>query len=421
MCFSTARCQRAKVKRLLRGAVHRQLHDPLHARALRLVHHLPLADRPCSRAGRPSPRPSARRRRSPARRSRGRPTPPPLGMFCGPRPVTRPDPGPAADQGLHHLAADRPARARDQDHDVLLLAEDLRQLRRRRDLELVVAAVRGRLVGPPAQEDRRRGGSGRPAGGRTSPRRRARCAAAPRTGPCPRSSGSAPPGMRVDRRPSPRPLPPRMPGQRVLAQRLQLLRQLRAHGHRERRGHAHVVQRAPRRRRGRAAASPPASPGPFLCQRKPATTQSAVRDVLDLDHRRACPAGRASSRAWRSRRRARRPRSDGTSPAATPRSRVQGVRWTRPVAPASAFSSAARRSAWGRPRRSSSPRASRSKATNEDGVSAASFATRDAAGCRRSCSSVEVEAAVGRRSRSRRPPRSARAGSPAAWRGSSGK
>ncbi len=41
---------------------------------------------------------------------------------------------------------------------------------------------------------------------------------------------------------------------------------------------------------------------------------------------------------------------------------------------------------------SSPPTASRSKATNADGVSAASLATREAAGCRRSCSAIEVEA-----------------------------
>ena len=42
-----------------------------------------------------------------------------------------------------------------------------------------------------------------------------------------------------------------------------------------------MLQRAPRRRRGRAAASR-RCPAPLLCQRKPATTQSAVRACLTL-------------------------------------------------------------------------------------------------------------------------------------------
>src|SRR5439155_821669 len=46
----------------------------------------------------------------------------------------------------------------------------------------------------------------------------------------------------------------------------------------------------------------------------------------------------------------------------------------------------AQRSECGRARRSASPSARRSKATKEAGVSAASFATREAAGCRRICS-----------------------------------
>ena len=85
-------------------------------------------------------------------------------------------------------------------------AEDLLELVRRRDLELIVAAVARRLVGPPAQEDRRVAERDRPAGGRTSPRRRARSAAAPTTDPCPRSSGSGRRACASSRRRRPPPI-----------------------------------------------------------------------------------------------------------------------------------------------------------------------------------------------------------------------
>ena len=58
-------------------------------------------------------------------------------------------------------------------------------------LELVVAAIAAAACPAASAGRSRRGGSGRPACGRTSPRTRARCAAAPRKGPCRRSSGSA--------------------------------------------------------------------------------------------------------------------------------------------------------------------------------------------------------------------------------------
>src|SRR5262250_3036432 len=62
------------------------------------------------------------------------------------------------------------------------------------------------------------------------------------------------------------------------------------------------------------------------------------------------------------------------------RSRVAGERCTGGAASPSTCSRRARRRASGVSRRSSSPRASRSHPTNEDGVSAASSLTRDAAG-----------------------------------------
>ena len=83
--------------------------------------------------------------------------------------------------------------------------EDLLELVGSRDLELIVAAVARLLVRPPAQEDRARDGSGRPACGRTSPRTRARSATAPTTDPCRRSTGSGRPASACRRRPPPSP------------------------------------------------------------------------------------------------------------------------------------------------------------------------------------------------------------------------
>ena len=65
------------------------------------------------------------------------------------------------------------------------------------------------------------------------------------------------------------------------------------------------------------------------------------------------------------------------------------------MAPPSTCSSRARRSPCGTVRRSSSPSASRSQATNDAGVSAASIRTRDAAGWIRSSSASKASAALG--------------------------
>ena len=107
-------------------------------------------------------------------------------------------------------------------------AEDLLELVRRRDLELIVAAVLPAACPAASAGRARRGGSDRPACGRTSPRRRARCAAAPTTDPCPRSSGSARPACASPHRAALRPVAPRMFVERVLAQRRELARQLLA-------------------------------------------------------------------------------------------------------------------------------------------------------------------------------------------------
>jgi hypothetical protein len=71
-------------------------------------------------------------------------------------------------------------------------------------------------------------------------------------------------------------------------------------------GHADVVQRALVIVEARRS-EPTIVPGLFLCQRKPATTQSAAR-MLDLDHR-ARAATYGESRRFAIRRRAPRLRS----------------------------------------------------------------------------------------------------------------
>src|ERR1700674_1722254 len=74
------------------------------------------------------------------------------------------------------------------------------------------------------------------------------------------------------------------------------------------------------------------------------------------------------------------PSKGRTRPAASAGPRVAGERCTGGAAPASTCSSRSRRTASGALRRSSSPSASRSQATNEAGACAESNFTRDAAG-----------------------------------------
>ena len=132
-------------------------------------------------------------------------------------------------------------------------------------------------------------------------------------------------------------------------------------------------------------------PGPFLCQRNPATTQSAVRWCLILSIARLPGWYGASSRL------ATTPSSPAPSnrsnqSAAGARSRVAGVRWTGGSTRPRPVSSRARRSAWGTARRSSSPSARRSQATKHAGDSSASMFTRDAAGWIRSSSASNSSA-----------------------------
>ena len=140
-------------------------------------------------------------------------------------------------------------------------AEDLLELVRRRDLELIVAAVARRLVRPPALEDRRVAEAVAlhvvvlDLAHALDPQRLPRQILA-------RAPAALP--ARHARRRRRRPRPPTRATDAPRARRSRSgassLRQLLAHRHRERRGHADVVQRAAGRRTARAAASRRARP-----------------------------------------------------------------------------------------------------------------------------------------------------------------
>ena len=139
-----------------------------------------------------------------------------------------------------------------------------------------------------------------PACGRTSPRTRARRAAAPTTDPCRRSSGSARRASRhrVDVAAAPLgPLAPRMAVERALAQRRQLGRPARLpHRHRERRRDADVVQ-PPASSYSPSSSDPTQLVLPRLVPAEAGDDAVGRARVLDLDHRalarlRTCrPAG----------------------------------------------------------------------------------------------------------------------------------
>ena len=230
--------------------------------------------------------------------------------------------------------------------------EDLGELGGRRDLELVVAAVRRRLVRPPAQEDGRVPEAVALQVVVLRPRTRARPAAAPTTGPCPRSSGSGRPACAGDLRAALGPVAPGMRRERVLAERLQLLRQLLPRGHGERRRHADVVQRA---RVVVEAEQQRADERPRALLVPAEAGHHAVRGarVLHLDHRALAGLVGACSRAWRSTPSSPAPSKRWNHSGATARSR-RARREVDAAAPrrASARSSRARRSACGRARRS---------------------------------------------------------------------
>src|SRR6185295_12457997 len=121
--------------------------------------------------------------------------------------------------------------------------ENLGELGRRRDLELVVAAVRRPLVGTPARED---GGVPEPIALEVVVLDLAHALDAQRLpgeilarAPPALAAGHA--DRALDRF---GPVPPGMRAERALAQWLQLPRETAPGLHRERRGHAHVVQLA---------------------------------------------------------------------------------------------------------------------------------------------------------------------------------
>ena len=123
------------------------------------------------------------------------------------------------------------------------------------------------------------------------------------------------------------------------------------------------------------------TPSPSLSQRKPPTTQSAVRCVLHLQHLPLVLRGSGGRAASPSPHPGPPPRSARTMPRRPSWLRVAGREMdaepSRPSAPARAV---ARARSKGELARSSSPSASRSKATNEAGVSSASFRMRLCAG-----------------------------------------
>ena len=110
-------------------------------------------------------------------------------------------------------------------------------------------------------------------------------AAAPRKDPCPGSSGSVRPAcvVRLLRGSVRGPSLSRMIDERVLAIGRQKVHQLPALLLREAGAHADVLQRACSRRTDPAAATRSRVFSPFLCQRKPATTQSQSRSCLTLN------------------------------------------------------------------------------------------------------------------------------------------
>src|SRR5262249_6326229 len=187
---------------------------------------------------------------------------------------------------------------------------------------------------------------------------------------------------------------PRMLIQRVLAQWLQLLRELLAHRHREGGGDADVMQRAFVVEH--AEEQRPDDAAPFLVPAKAGDHAVRRADVLYLDHRAHSglvdAVGRLRDDAVEAG--AFEPIEPLAGEVAIACHRREGDRRDRgrdgkvaPRAPcARTGSSCGRRSCCGTSRMSRPSIASRSNATNDAGVSFASFAARDAAGCSRSWS-----------------------------------
>ena len=294
------------------------------------------------------------------------------------------------------------------------------------DLELRVGAVGGLLVGAPAAELRGVAEAGAlhvVVGDLDDELRRA---AAPTTGPCPGSSGSARPGTRCAGRVRARAQPAHSfhgwsssafsrYGARNSTSSRRFASVKLAHD-------ADVLQLAgvvvePEQQRADGACR-----SPRLVPAEAGDDAVALALVLHLQHHALVRLVGAAGAAWPSRRRAPRPRSAGTSRRRSRGRVVAGVRCSGGVAPREQLPRArARRSRNGAPRRSRSPSHSRSKNTIDAGISAASSFTREAAGWRRSCSASKSSPCRRARSRSRRRARSARAAAPCSGSTSSGK
>ena len=163
-------------------------------------------------------------------------------------------------------------------------AEDLAQLLRRHHFELRISAIARASCRCATGETAQCGGNGCPACARRRLRPPARAAAAPTTDPCPGSSGSGRRACAGRLRRSPvvlGPLLSRVIGERVLAVWREEFDQFAALLLGETGANADVLQRAgivvksEQQRADRV-------PSPFLCQRKPATTQSQSRSCLTL-------------------------------------------------------------------------------------------------------------------------------------------
>ena len=276
-------------------------------------------------------------------------------------------------------------------------AEDACQLERDGGLQLVVAAVGRAACRGASGGTSCRAGTGPPGGGRRRPRRPARPAAAPRTGPCRGSSatspragagrGSAAPSAAHSAH-SPHGWPSRAFSRSGASSSTSAARR------------SHVNDdvtptwcSVPSSSKRPEQQRPDVRPGPVLVPPEPGHHAVGGALVLDLEHR---PLARLVGASRRLATTPSRPApSNRSNQSAATRGRAsRGSGGPAASRSRSAASSRARRSPCGTSRRSSSPSARRSQATNEAGDSAASMRTRDAAGWMRSRSASKSSAAV---------------------------
>ena len=132
-------------------------------------------------------------------------------------------------------------------------------------------------------------------------------------------------------------------------------------------------------------------PGPFLCQRNPATTQSAVRSCLILSIARLpgwyAPSSRLATTPSRPA-----PSNRSNQSAARARSRVAGVRWTGGVRIREHLLQPCPALALGHVAQILVPEREQVPGDEAAGLSAASIFTRDAAGWMRSSSASKSSA-----------------------------